>query len=509
MKEWHKDRKARLIGALFHDIGKFQYRAKKTTVPHQENSAQFIREYLGNHTSLQDCLEEAERLARSHHDPSGDVAIRQADQVAAGEREEEEAQQARRPLLSVFTHVKNVRPGVDGEVEARYFLPGAVNHKDVFPVVLDESKLNDEEWLRNQHRTAWESFLQDVKAIPKNLSFPALVNTVLAVLEKWTSRVSSAGYKSVPDISLYDHLRTVAAYADCYAEADNKDEPFIVIEADISGIQNFIYRIANVGNAEKKEKGTAKTLRGRSFYIGLLADAVATYLLKELGLLHVHLLMNGGGGFTILAPNQKAVRDRLPELRRQINDWLFEEYQGEIALNLVWNAFPEKDLSSFGRIKREMLIRIGQAKYQHHFDRIGDETFWRPKAFDENTITGLCTRCGNYIGKDEGRFCPSCELHQEIGHIIPHTETLLLVHASGLPFEKSSTYVPVPFPKLHQTWVLIREGSGKQTVQDILRTLFKDIPQDVPIDVIRLNRTDFLENRFTQLSDSHRAGVGF
>ncbi|GAB4375343.1 MAG: type III-A CRISPR-associated protein Cas10/Csm1 [Calditrichia bacterium] len=504
---WNKERKARLLGALLHDIGKFQYRAEKTTVPHQENSANFIREYLGNHACVKDCLEEAIRLARSHHDASGDTAIQRADHVAAGEREEEEAKQARRPLLSVFTHIQNIRPGVTGEVEPRYFLPGAIDYQDVFPKPLDDETLNDENALMGKHRSAWEGFLKDVKAIPKDLSFPALVNTLLSVLEKWTARVSSAGYKSLPDISLYDHLRSVAAYADCYAEADDKEKPFLVIEADISGIQNFIYRIANL--ADRKEKGTAKTLRGRSFLIGLYADAVAAYLLDQLGLLNVHLLLNGGGGFTVLAPNQAQIREKLPQLRKQINDWLIDEFQGEIALNLAWKAFSEEDIRVFGKVKQQMQVLIGEEKYHRHFDRISDENFWRPRAFDENSITRLCNRCGNYISKEEGSFCQSCKLHKEIGQILPHTKTLVLIHSGAVNFEPSSNFRPIPFEPLNQTWVLIREGAGRQTVHDILGTVLKDVPSDVAVDVIRLNETDFLEDRFTQLSGSHGAGVGF
>ncbi|RMG27985.1 MAG: type III-A CRISPR-associated protein Cas10/Csm1, partial [Methanobacteriota archaeon] len=508
MINWTQQRKARLIGALFHDIGKFQYRAEKTNVRHEENSANFIREYLGKHSCLKDCLEEAIRIAASHHDPSsGNTALRQADHVAAGEREDEEAQQARRPLLSVFTHIANIRPNVSAQVEKRYFLPGAIDYRNVFPEPLDETRLDDEQWLMEQHREPWENFLKDIKAIPGDLSFPALVNTLLSVLEKWTARVSSAGYKSVPDISLYDHLRTVAAYADCYAEADDKEKPFLVIEADVSGIQHFIYRIANVSDSDAK--GTAKTLRGRSFYIGVLADAVATYLLEELGLLNVHLLLNGGGGFTILAPNQKAVQDRLPELRKEINDWLFQEFQGEIALNLVWEAFSEDEIQIFGKVKRQMLVKIGEEKYHRHFDRIGDEQFWRPKAFDEEQIVQLCKWCGNYTKKEENRTCSTCRLHKDIGQILPHSATILLVHAAGIEFDKSSTYLPIPFSTFNQTWVLIREGSGKQTVYDILRTVISQLPKDVEVDVIRLNKTDFLEHRFTQLSGAHGAGVGF
>jgi len=506
MVEWSNERKARLIGALFHDIGKFQYRAGKTNTPHQENSALFISEYLNHHNCLKDCIEEASRLARSHHDPSGDVAIQQADHVAAGEREDEESRQARRPLLSIFTHIQGIRKGITNKTEPQYFLPGPIDYRNIFPLTLEEEQLNDSEQLIGWHQPHWENFLKEVKAIPTNLSFRALADTLLSVLEKWTARVSSAGYKSLPDISLYDHLRTVAAYADCYAEADDKEKPFLVVEADVSGIQNFIYRIANV--SEEGEKGTAKTLRGRSFFIGLLTDAVSTYLLKELGLLNVHLLLNGGGGFTIVAPNQQFVREQLPRLQRKINEWLFQEYQGELTLNLVWQAFDAEAFRQFGNIKQEMHILIGEEKLHRLFEHIDDEELWKPKKFDENQVTRVCKWCGNYIGKQEHGICRACRLHKEVGQMLPHTETILFVHSGNLTFNNHHGYLAIPFPALNQTWVLVRESSERSTVYDLIRNVLKEVPSQVEVDMIRLNHTDFLKERFTQFSDFHNAGVG-
>ena len=109
---------------------------------------------------------------------------------------------------------------------------------------------------------------------------PAFYQTIVALLHKYTSRIPSAtpwekgGKRTVPDISLYDHLRTTAAIAACIGrelsetEVDEELKLLItkkesdrnicaLIKGDISGIQNFLYHILS--------DGASNQLRGRSF----------------------------------------------------------------------------------------------------------------------------------------------------------------------------------------------------------------------------------------------------
>ena len=86
------------------------------------------------------------------------------------------------------------------------------------------------------------------------------------------------GKRTIPDISLYDHLRTTAAIAACIGhelttetEVDRgaqstrpiqKNQTTTIcalIKGDISGIQNFLYHI--------QSDGASNQLRGRSFYL--------------------------------------------------------------------------------------------------------------------------------------------------------------------------------------------------------------------------------------------------
>lgn len=147
------------------------------------------------------------------------------------------------------------------------------------------------------------------------------------------------GYAHLPDVSLYDHLKSVIAYADClqrYLEAEGKSleelkddpegQPFRMIGADISGIQKFIYDIVS--------KNAAKNLKGRSFYLDLLVDSVIQILLKEFSLSTAHIIYASGGGFYLLAPNVKDFEKKLTKLRKDLQDGIFREHGTKLFLAL-------------------------------------------------------------------------------------------------------------------------------------------------------------------------------
>lgn len=500
MLNWTNERKARLIGTLFHDIGKFQYRAEKTTIRHEENSARFIREHFGKHDCLKDFLEDAIRIAETHHHAAGDYAMRRADQIASGEREAEEARESRRPLLSVFNHINNIRQ-IDWQPSTQsFFPPGLLSTENIFPREF-KVELTVEE-LRELHKPHWDAFVKEVEALPLNMDFPELYNTLLAVLEKWTSNVCSAGYNTLPDISLYDHSRVTAAYTDCYAETEVKEKPFLVVEADISGIQNFIYKIANISGAD--QKGTAKILRGRSFLISLYTEAVSRYVLDQLNLLNVHILMHGGGGFTILLPNSKDAHQKLTEIRKKVNKWLIEEFGSEIGLVLVWETFTEKDIQQFNIIKRNMLQKIADEKFHRSKDFLNDFQLWGPHPFDDQKMR-VCNLCSIYFyknGNSEKKRCWMCDLQVEIGQKLPHTNTLLLVHNYLEKIPDLEGIKPVRLKALDQTWFFVPERANNQTEVDLIKNTLAQIEPGTKIDLIHINDPEFNDPRFLSISQN-------
>ena len=152
----------------------------------------------------------------------------------------------------------------------------------------------------------------------------------------------------VPDVSLYDHLRTTCAIACClYMNEKNgnidkdyignllnilnkKDNPnyeeyinkniFSLIHGDISGVQDFIFNITS--------KGANKSLKGRSFYLDFLTELCARYVIQELDLSLANILFYGGGHFYILSYNVDD--ERTKNFEEKINDILFEKFGADL-----------------------------------------------------------------------------------------------------------------------------------------------------------------------------------
>ena len=155
------------------------------------------------------------------------------------------------------------------------------------------------------YSSLWDKFNEEFKYIQAD-TYHAFSETLLNLLLKYTSCIPASTI-DFPDVSLYDHLKTTAALAVClydWSKEENRpNNPFLLIGADFSGIQPYIYQIVS--------KHAGKNLKGRSFYLKLLSDTIVRYLLKELGIYQANIVYNSGGGFYLLAPNTTHTKNKL------------------------------------------------------------------------------------------------------------------------------------------------------------------------------------------------------
>lgn len=344
------------LAAMLHDIGKFYQRADKGSVASSEFlndyckdessfcpskdgfythkhvlwTAQFIEDYTPVFKRLADTdidnltnKDNLINLASGHHLPKDQLSefgkiIKEADCLSSG-MDRDNAFQDDKDEISWDSFKKKRMTSIlqtikidDNTVPQWYHLPvGSMTlNRDFFP----KKQFNaDPDYL-----TLWNKFNDEFKYIQAN-TYHAFSETLLNLLLKYTSCIPSSTI-DFPDVSLYDHLKTTAALAVClydWLQEENKpDNPFLLIGADFSGIQPYIYQIVS--------KYAGKNLKGRSFYLKLLSDTIVRYLLKELGLYQANIVYNSGGGFYLLAPNTVYVKEKLKDAIRIIEKQLFE-----------------------------------------------------------------------------------------------------------------------------------------------------------------------------------------
>ena len=381
------------LAALLHDIGKFYQRAddfgaarsrllsnnvkglermiapqnsktKLCTHKHVLWTAQFFEDQQAHFTPyLTNCtgwnLGRLMQLSAAHHNPNEnnllERIIQKADHYSSGvDRDKEDgwgwkdaAEEAddkwdafkRTRMRSIFEGIslkqnwigpdayKNKLPLCATTVDEKYFPYPAGQKEDA----ADYKKL-------------WSDFATEVKFI-QNKTLRSFNDSLLFLLEKYTNRIP-ASTQHLPDVSLYDHLKTTAAFANCLkAYIDDKgltdlpghqEKPFVLLGGAISGIQKFIYGIV--------AKGAAKNLKGRSFYLELLVNNIVLYILDTLELQQGNVIYASGGGFYIIAPNLQGISERLKAIEKAIAEKLYAYHGTELYLTLDAEPFGEHQL---------------------------------------------------------------------------------------------------------------------------------------------------------------------
>jgi CRISPR-associated protein Csm1 len=449
------------LAALLHDIGKFEQRTGKNR-NHADLGYNFVRKYFS---------EDVANIIAQHHldiheiDKNRDetLIVKIADHLSSGERERREREERGDPnvegLLSIFCKIDIGK----GELpEGRYYplKPLALEREVIFP--------------KAEHRQAsgydrlWREFEREFKEYGGDLE------TLYHLLWKYTWCVPSAVWRDVPDIALFDHLRTTCAIATCLymahqreprnlgalfsavrrywrlregkdpgaaleefnREADEderlefKQENFVLIGGDISGIQRFIY---NIKSPQEAQRGMARRLRGRSFYLTLLTDSIAHYLLYRLRLPITNLLWCGGGHFFILAPavHANVIRD----VEKDVNEFLLKEFQGELFIVIDAEPGSACDLFEFPQYLRRCRDKINHKKKRKAFGTIKSlESLNLTKLVEK--VAGTCAVCGrdaDNLKSDGAELCEYCRAHAEVGKKLPKMEYLVEIIAENEP----------------------------------------------------------------------------
>jgi len=350
--------------------------------------------------------------------------IRLADGLSAGERSLDKVYglEARgtRALDTIFAPLDLGRPV--GALDRKY-LPMPLEPANAFPVE------GIEPLTEAQYKPLQDDFKAALAfALEHAQGWAELEAWIYSLLERYTGAVPSAVHLEPRDVSLFDHSRTSCAIAAAlyiraqpeFAEVKPARSTFLLIQGDVSGVQDYIYSVANVGPG-----GVAKRLRARSFFITALTEIVAHRLRQELvpgyALPIAAQILAGGGQFVLLAPDLPPVRENLIEIRREVNRWLWAEFQGDLALIAEYLPLTQSDLlikeGNVCQALDELKHRVEAAKRHRLGDLLQDEGGWVEDAFkweadpyphgDCPSCERLPARAGEGAPVDD-RLCPRC-----------------------------------------------------------------------------------------------------
>lgn len=260
-----------------------------------------------------------------------------------------------------------------------------------------------------EYEKLWKSFVDELKSLPVRDS-KQLGDSILYLLEKYTATVPSST-QHLPDVSLYEHLRSTAAYSICLydylteqkrtkCQVSPDEKPFLLIGGDLSGIQSYIYDIIG--------KGAAKNLKGRSFYLQLIVQVIVDYLIDELQLYRSNIVYSSGGGFYILAPNTTFVKNKLGDLIETISAKIREEHGTKLYLAIDYQEIQKNQVfnGEISEIWTELTHKLSSKKLNRFSTFIAEKagyTFF----FEPNEEGGQTSRdavTGEEFAPNEERF---------------------------------------------------------------------------------------------------------
>ncbi|MDF9408707.1 type III-A CRISPR-associated protein Cas10/Csm1 [Pelotomaculum isophthalicicum JI] len=439
-----------ILAGLLHDIGKFIQRGEfkgslKVAGKHPAVSASFIKAKSGAFDKVTDISLLVE-LVQRHHETTrfppeprvqqADSSIRPlaylvsaADNYSSAEQGEESGEYRdykTGPLASIFSRLKLTNPTPD----VNHYRLRPLNPANSFP-----------ESFRQLAPEQTNNYLKDFgrdfdKIISKvNLSdFDCLYTHLLSLLQRYTWCVPSNTQEMAPDISLFDHLRTTSAIAAClylYHQrentlnerdvADNRPDKFRLVVGDLSGIQNYIFDIANIGVG-----GVAKRLRARSFYLNALSEAVSHNLIHEFDLPVVNIVMSSGGKFYVLLPNLPGSFERIEAFQQELDRWSVSQFGGELAVNLAQLAFNGQAFNNFGQVLGEISERLSKRKSAPLKGYLVKSGVWMTDNFKMHAYNGeegLCQSCNKqiatYIDEHGDKLCENCRRDLLLGTMLP------------------------------------------------------------------------------------------
>ena len=223
----------------------------------------------------------------------------------------------------------------------------------LFPVPAAGYEHDDKTCARQEYARLWEGFEKALAAIPASHrdALPLWLDHFETLWAYYAAAIPSAtAFNVKPDVSLYDHSKAVAALAVALwryhydqghdpetvrrALADRADwnEPkFLLIQGDCFGIQDFIF--ATGGETQKR---AAKLLRGRSFYVSLLSECAALWVLESLDLPGTSQIINAAGKFLIVAPNTPEIVEKLATVQKTLDTWFLTHAWGQSGIGLAW-----------------------------------------------------------------------------------------------------------------------------------------------------------------------------
>ncbi|MGC8757949.1 MAG: type III-A CRISPR-associated protein Cas10/Csm1 [Caldisericaceae bacterium] len=447
------------VAALTHDMGKFMQRGfsvTKSKFDHSELSGYFF-DKEATHIELKESeefLRDLRFLVEHHHEAKLDSLkettrarvlaeiLSEADNISSGERRDKDTQQYKL-LESIFAKIainKQQTFNPDKRFYGLDYLHFGDGCKLIYPQFGTDTSANKIEEMYKAH---WNNFFGEFKDLLKSHLNRLSPDSLCFLLEKYLWCVPSAYFMTVPDISLFEHLKTTAAFATSIYEyllkerpevfdekdskiirekvKDRKENRYLLLLVDINGIQRFIYDVSS-------KKGLL-SLKGRSFFIQALADLINHYILwdESINLFESNIIYSGGGKSYLLLP--LTAKDAVYRIKNELEIYLFEKFGTDVSVSFgtkeasAEDFLPDKISSTW-----QDVLRSASEDKQHKLKEFIAEKYDRVFGANESggyfdsegkgSARKICSICRKEVSESEIQIIGDLEICKECSEIL-------------------------------------------------------------------------------------------
>lgn len=344
-----------------------------------------------------------------------------------GKRSEDYQDYKETPMMSIFGRIK-----LDKEPpKSHRYRPNILVPENAFPEKFDLYGPNE----LNKHL---QNFGEDFRKLEKDAKtgnfhdFDAMFSNILTILANYAWCIPSNTQEEIPDVSLFDHLKTTCAIAAClylyhspnYKEEEIKEDKadkFLLLVGDLSGIQNYIFNITNIGAG-----GVAKRLRARSFQLNIISEIISHKILHAFSLPIANILMVSGGKFYILLPKTKESYEKTMSLKKEVDYWFYKNLNAEINVNIATMSLSGSDFGNYSEVMKKINHLLQRTKNRPFESILINNNLWEDSISSLNVDfereEKLCKACNKFPGQqqEDGKFiCKRCSDDKEIGQKLP------------------------------------------------------------------------------------------
>ena len=517
-----------IIGSLCHDLGKVLYRDYSVT-NHSDMGYEFLKDEIG--INDKDILDQV-KYHHSSNIKNSNIADNSlayityiADNIASmsDRREDISKNEKDEKLYDKHIRLKSVFNKINNNDSQQVYDFGTLDDKEGIKVPIDEAKINrniDDSFYSNvvlKIKDCFNQIVNENKEIREEY-----INSLIEVLEANLSLVpSSTDTNQVSDISLFDHLKITASYASCIydyikskgvnsfksylydnAQSFYDEKAFLILNLDLSGIQDFIYMHNN------ESGGMLKSLRTRSFYLEILLENIVDELLSELELSRANAIYIGGGHAYLMIPNTTDAINKIETIAKEVNKWFINTFDIRLFLAYGYSECSANDLSgknseSYNEVFRKSQVAVSTKKMsKFSFEDI--MRLNREQINNGERECSICRKTDDLITNENGTSkCKICTSIENISYDILNKDFFVVVKVSPNNELKS---LPLPFD---QKLVFKTEEEAKTIANtETIRVYCKNTAYTGKLLSKKINFADYFQEDCRTFEDLAKASYG-